>query len=341
MLSFASDYIEGAHPAILQHLIDTNFEKLSGYGDDRYTESAKEKIKAACGCPGADVWFLVGGTQTNQVIISSLLEANEGVVAADTGHVSLHEAGAIEVTGHKVMNVPGHEGKIWASDLKKMLETYYGDDFHEHMVAPGMVYLSHPTEYGTLYTKAELTAIRDVCRAYDMPLFLDGARLGYGLMTPGTDVTLPDIAELCDVFYIGGTKVGALCGEAVVFTKNNTPKHFLARIKQRGALMAKGRVLGVQFDTLFTDGLYFEIAKHAIDMSVILRGVFREKGYSFSINSPTNQIFVILDDAKAAELSENVVLNFWERLDTSRCVYRFATSWATRKEDIDALAELL
>ncbi|MCQ2430246.1 MAG: aminotransferase class I/II-fold pyridoxal phosphate-dependent enzyme [Clostridia bacterium] len=341
MLSFASDYIEGAHPAILQRLIDTNFEKLSGYGDDRYTESAKEKIKAACGCPGADVWFLVGGTQTNQVIISSLLEANEGVVAADTGHVSLHEAGAIEVTGHKVMNVPGHEGKIWASDLKKMLETYYGDDFHEHMVAPGMVYLSHPTEYGTLYTKAELTAIRDVCRAYDMPLFLDGARLGYGLMTPGTDVTLPDIAELCDVFYIGGTKVGALCGEAVVFTKNNTPKHFLARIKQRGALMAKGRVLGVQFDTLFTDGLYFEIAKHAIDMSVILRGVFREKGYSFSINSPTNQIFVILDDAKAAELSENVVLNFWERLDASRCVYRFATSWATRKEDIDALAELL
>ena len=341
MLSFASDYIEGAHPAILQRLIETNFEKLSGYGDDKYTESAKEKIRAACGCPDADVWFLVGGTQTNQIVIASMLDANEGVVAADTGHVSLHEAGAIEITGHKVMNVPGHEGKIHAADLGAMLEKYYGDDFHEHMVCPGMVYLSHPTEYGTLYTKDELTAIREVCVKYGMPLFLDGARLGYGLMTPGTDLSLEDIAALTDVFYIGGTKVGALCGEAVVFTKHNMPKHFLARVKQRGALLAKGRLTGVQFDTLFTDGLYFKIAKHAIDMSVILRSVFREKGYAFSIDSPTNQVFVIIDDEKAAELSENVVLNFWERIDETKCVYRFATSWATKEEDIYALAELL
>ena len=341
MLSFASDYIEGAHPAILQRLIDTNFEKLSGYGDDKYTESAKEKIRAACGCPDADVWFLVGGTQTNQIVIASMLDANEGVVAADTGHVSLHEAGAIEITGHKVMNVPGHEGKIHAADLGAMLEKYYGDDFHEHMVCPGMVYISHPTEYGTLYTKDELTAIRKVCVRYGMPLFLDGARLGYGLMTPGTDLSLEDIAALTDVFYIGGTKVGALCGEAVVFTKHNMPKHFLARVKQRGALLAKGRLTGVQFDTLFTDGLYFSIAKHAIDMSVILRKVFREKGYAFSIDSPTNQVFVIIDDGKAAELSGNVVLNFWERIDETKCVYRFATSWATKEEDIYALAELL
>lgn len=341
MLSFASDYVEGAHPAILQRFIDTNLVKQAGYGSDEYTASAKEKIKAACGCPEADVWLLTGGTQTNQVVVDSLLRSYEGVVAAETGHIAAHEAGAIEFTGHKVLTIPQHQGKMRASDLAAYLAAYHADDNAEHMVRPGAVYISHPTEYGTLYTGAELKALRGVCDEYDVPLFMDGARLGYGLAAPDSDLTLRDLCELCDVFYIGGTKVGALCGEAVVFARRKAPGHFLSIIKQHGALVAKGRLLGIQFDTLFTDDLYMRISRHAIEMADLMRGIFREKGYEFFMETTTNQIFITLTDEKKAELERYCVLSFWEKPDAAHTVVRFATSWATSREDVLALGEIL
>ena len=341
MLSFTSDYIAGAHPEIMKRLAETNLENLSGYGTDKYCERAIAKIKKACGCPDADVYFLVGGTQTNQLIISTMLAPYEGVLAATTGHVSVHEAGAIEYTGHKVLEIGGTDGKLSATDIEAFVSTFYKDENHEHMVFPGMVYLSFPTEYGTLYTKDELTAISDVCRKYELPLYIDGARLGYGLASYQNDVTLEELARLCDVFYIGGTKVGALCGEAVVFTKNNAPKHFLTQIKQHGALLAKGRLLGIQFDTLFTDELYMRISEHAIDMAEKLKSLFTQKGYRFFIDSPTNQQFIILDNEKLKELSEKVEFSFWETYDKTHTVVRFATSWSTGESDLSALGELL
>ena len=341
MLSFENDYSEGAHEKILQRFLETNFVQVPGYGNDPYSESAKEKIRAACQCPQAEIFFLTGGTQTNAVVIDSMLQAYEGVVSAQTGHVNAHEAGAIEYTGHKVMPLPQYDGKMKAEDLESLLKTFWQDESHEHMVFPGMVYISHPTEYGTLYTKQELTDLSAVCRRYHIPLYLDGARLGYGLMSRQTDVTLPDIAELCDVFYIGGTKVGALCSEAVVFTKNNMPKYFLTHVKQHGALLAKGRLAGVQFDTLFTDNLYFEISKHAIDMAELLKQGLAEKGYPFFIDSPTNQQFIILEDEKMETLKEQVRFCFWEKLDDTHTVVRFSTSWATPEENIRKLMELL
>lgn len=341
MLSFENDYSEGAHPKILQRFVETNLEQVPGYGSDPYCDSAKEKIRAACSCPDAEIFFLVGGTQTNAVVIDSMLQAYEGVVSAQTGHVNAHEAGAIEYTGHKVLSIPQYDGKMKASDLEAYLKTFWQDESHEHMVFPGMVYISHPTEYGTLYTKQELADLSAICRRYEIPLYLDGARLGYGLMSKTTDVTLPDIAELCDVFYIGGTKVGALCGEAVVFTKHNMPKYFVTHVKQHGALLAKGRLAGVQFDTLFTDNLYFEISKHAIEMAELLKQGFAEKGYTFHIDSPTNQQFIVLDDEKYNELQKQVRCCFWEKPDDTHTVVRFATSWATPKENIDELMKLL
>lgn len=341
MLSFESDYIQGAHEKILERLVETNREPLSGYGNDKYCESAKEKIRKACSCEEAEIFFLTGGTQTNMLVISSMLRPYEGVVAAQTGHVSVHEAGAIEHSGHKVLTIPGHEGKIDAAELAAYLKAYWEDANHEHMVFPGMVYITHPTEYGTLYTSAELTAIAEICNTYKIPLFLDGARLGYGLMSRETDVTLPMIAALCDVFYIGGTKVGALCGEAVVFPKKNMPPHFMTMVKQKGALLAKGRLLGVQFDTLFTDDLYFTISRHAIDMAEILKQVFREKNKRFFLDSPTNQQFLILEDTEITRLREQVAFEIWERYDESHTVVRFATSWATEPEDVERLRELI
>ena len=341
MLSFASDYVEGAHPAILQRFIETNLVKQAGYGSDEYTASAREKIKAACACPEADVWFLTGGTQTNQVVIDSLLLPYEGVVAAETGHIAAHEAGAIEFTGHKVLTVPHHAGKMAAADLSAYLAAYHADDNTEHMVRPGAVYISHPTEYGTLYAKEELTALRRVCDEYAIPLFMDGARLGYGLAAPDADLTLHDLCDLCDVFYIGGTKVGALCGEAVVFARRKAPRHFLSMIKQHGALVAKGRLLGIQFDTLFTDGLYMKISRHAIEMAELMRSIFRAKGYEFFMETTTNQIFITLPDDRKAELERECVLSFWEKPDPHHTVVRFATSWATTEEDIRALEAIL
>ena len=341
MVYFQSDYIMGAHPEILRRLGETNFEALAGYGFDKYCDSAKEKIKAACGCPDDDVWLIAGGTQTNAIVISSMLARYECVISTVTGHIGLHEAGSIEYTGHKVFLLPHHNGKLDADELDGFIRDFYTDDNHNHMVFPGMVYVSHPTEYGTLYTKDELTRISDICRKNNIPLFLDGARLGYGLMSRDTDLSLPEIASLCDVFYIGGTKVGALCGEAVVFTKNNTPKHFMTSIKQHGGLLAKGRLLGVQFDTLFTDGLYFEISKNAIDQAEKLKKLLADKGYRFHLDSPTNQQFIIVENGKLEELKKNVAVGFWEKYDDSHTVVRLATSWATTDADIEELAKYL
>ena len=306
-----------------------------------YCERAKEKIRKACECPEAEIFFLVGGTQTNTVAIDSLLKSYEGVVAAKTGHVSAHEAGAIEYHGHKVLELPEHRGKICGKDLKSLLESFWQDENHEHMVFPGMVYISHPTEYGTLYSEAELKELSAICQSYDIPLYLDGARLGYGLMSHDTDVTLPMIAKYCDAFYIGGTKVGALCGEALVYTKKNMPKHFLSIVKQHGALLAKGRLLGIQFDTLFTDRLYFEISRHAIEMAELLKEGLEKKKYPLYLQSPTNQQFVILENRKMEALQKQVAFSFWEQFDEAHTVVRFATSWSTSGEDIAELSKLL
>jgi len=340
MLSFACDYTQGAHPAILERLVSTNFQQEPGYGEDVFTASAREKIRTACACPEADVYLLVGGTQTNSTIIASLLHDVEGAVAVETGHIAVHEAGAVEYTGHKVLTLPAHEGKMDASELKAYLERFYADGSFDHMVFPGLVYLSFPTEYGTLYSKAELKAIREVCKAYDLPLFVDGARLGYGLMSPACDITLEELASLCDVFTIGGTKVGALCGEAVVFP-GGAPKHFFTTVKQHGALLAKGRLLGIQFETLFTDGLYFSIARNAIDRAMELKQLFLSKGYELFLDSPTNQQFILLPKEAAAALEGKVAYEVWEYLPDGRAVTRFATSWATTREQLSALAALL
>ncbi|HFI0264204.1 TPA: low specificity L-threonine aldolase [Streptococcus suis] len=342
MLHFENDYNKGAHPALLEALIASNQEGLSGYGTDFYTESAIEKIKVATGCLHAQITFLAGGTQTNQIVISSMLASYEGVIAADTGHISTHEAGAIEFTGHKVMTLPHKEGKIKADDVDSFINDFYADANHAHMVHPGMVYISHPTEYGTLYSKSELEVLANVCRSHNIPLFLDGARLGYGLAAPETDLDLPTIAELTDVFYIGGTKLGALMGEALVFTKNNQPKNFVSIVKHHGALLAKGRLTGVQFDRLFTNDLYLELGRHAIAMAEQLTQILEEKGFPFYLKSPTNQQFVIVRNEELARLTEaGIAYGFWEKYDDSHSVIRFATSWSTSQEDMDELRKIL
>ena len=338
---FQCDYMEGAHPEILKRLLETNMEKTPGYGKDVYCDSAKAKILEACGCPDGEVHLMVGGTQTNSTVIAAVLRGYEGVIAADTGHINGHESGAVEYTGHKVLALPNVNGKLVAADVRKYVKDFYENPTHEHVVWPGMVYISHPTEGGTLYTKAELEALREVCDEYKLPLFLDGARLGYGLVADDTDVTLELIAKLCDVFYIGGTKVGAFCGEAVVCNKKGYLPHFFSTIKQHGALLAKGRLLGIQFDTLFTDNLYFKIARHAVDMAMKLKKGFAEKGYEFYMDSSTNQQFIILDDAQFEKLEKISVFEIWEKLGDGRTVVRFCTSWATREEDVDALLAMI
>ncbi len=340
-LYFKNDYSEGAATEILKAFADTQFEQNTGYGTDRYCESAQEKIRKACGCEDAQVKFICGGTQTNQLVISTMLQPFEGVIGAETAHIAAHEAGAIEYSGHKVLTLPQHDGKIDPKELVDLIETFWNDESHEHMVYPGMVYVSHPTELGTLYTKAELSAIANVCKNYNLPLYLDGARLGYGLMSEGTDLTLEDIAQLCDVFYIGGTKVGALCGEAVVYTRGNMPKCFVAQIKQHGALMAKGWVTGLQFDVLFTDDLYLKLGRHAIEMANLLKKGFADKGYTLHVDSPTNQQFVLVDYEQLAKLREIAVFEVWERVDKEHVVIRFVTSWATKRETVEKLIELI
>jgi threonine aldolase len=337
ILHFESDYMEGAHPRILERLFETNFEKTSGYGTDEYCDAARNKICAACNCPDAAVFFLSGGTQTNATVIAGILRSWQGAIAADTGHISIHEAGAIEATGHKVIALPHNNGKLVADDVARYMEVFAADTNNAHMVEPGLVYISHPSEYGTLYTKSELEDLHSVCHKYHLPLFLDGARLGYGLAAENTDVSLETIASLCDVFYIGGTKVGALFGEAVVLPDPEIAPHFFTVIKQHGALLAKGRILGIQFDTLFTDSLYYKIAENAIERAMQLKHGLKEKNIQFYIDSPTNQQFVILENRRLEELSKHIGFGYWEKYDNTHTVMRLATSWATKKESIDQI----
>ncbi|MBR2824198.1 MAG: low specificity L-threonine aldolase [Clostridia bacterium] len=340
-LRFESDYMEGAHPAILERLVQTNMAQTPGYGTDAFSESAREKIRQACDAPEAEIHFLVGGTQTNETVISAMLRPYQGVIAAATGHIATHEAGAIESGGHKVITLPQQEGKISPEAIRSCASAYWEDGNREHMVMPGMVYLSQPTEYGTLYSLREMEEISAICREFRMALYVDGARLAYALACAENDVTLPDLARLCDAFYIGGTKCGALLGEAVVFPRPQTVPHFFSIVKQRGALLAKGRIAGIQFDTLFTDNLYGQIGRNAVHMADRIRAALREKGYLQPMASPTNQIFVTLTGEQAARLAEKVALSFWENVDADHVIMRIATSWATRAEDVDRLIEWL
>ncbi len=340
-LYFASDYMEGAHPAIMKKLMETNLEKTVGYGQDPYTEDAKEKIRKACNAPEAEVFLLVGGTQTNATVIDALLKSYQGVVAADTGHIATHESGAIEFGGHKVLTVPQKDGKISAQQIEKLVKDFYDDANYEHMVMPGMVYISQPTEYGTLYSREELAALSKVCWENHLPLYVDGARLAYALASPENDVTLTDLAELSDVFYIGGTKCGALFGEAVVIPQKGRIPHFFTIIKQHGALLAKGRIAGIQFGELFTDGLYLRIGKPAMEAAEQIKDALKKYGYQLSLDTPTNQIFCIVSNEVMKKIAQEVEFGFWEKYDETHSVIRFATSWATTMEDTQKLIQIL
>lgn len=340
MLHFDSDYMEGGHPEVMRRLIETNLEQTPGYGTDNYTRRARLKIAEACGVPDAAVWFLVGGTQTNATVLDGLLKRHEGVLAAETAHIAVHEAGAIEASGHKVLTLPQHEGKVKVEDVKQFINNFYNDETYEHMVAPGVLYITYPTEFGTLYSLSELEALSDLCHQYDIRLYLDGARLGYGLAAQ-EEVTLKDIARLCDVFYIGGTKVGALFGEAVVVSNPKLLPHFFPLIKQHGALFAKGRILGVQFETLFTDGLYLRIGCHAVKMARKLKEGFIEKGYELYLDSPTNQQFFRLPNDVIDRLKQIASFELWGAKGETTSVVRFVTDWATKEADVERLIESL
>lgn len=340
--SFESDYNNGCLPEILRRLSETNDEKSSGYGFDPYTERAKDRIRKACDMTEAEVHFLVGGTQTNATAIDSLLQGCEGVLSVDTGHINVHESGAVEAFGHKVLVLPGIAGgKMAASQIDDYMRKFLADETYPHMVQPGMVYITLPTELGALYSRKELADIYTVCQQYGLRLYVDGARLGYGLMAEGNDIDLPFLAHHCDAFYIGGTKVGALLGEALVYTNTRAPKYIFTIIKRHGALLAKGRVLGLQFDTLFTDDLYFRVSRHAIDMAQALRKVFAKHGLSLGIDSPTNQQFVILSKEQKQRLAEEIAFEIWEPLPNDHLLCRFVTCWATTEADIAALDEAL
>ena len=338
-LFFASDYASGCHPLVLQRLTETNLARSAGYGLDDFSESAREKIRQACRAPEADVFFLSGGTQTNAAVIGCLLKPWQGVVSAATGHVCGHEAGAIEAGGHKVLTLPHRAGKLDAEAVRNCLEQFRADEARDHLVEPGMVYISQPTEYGTLYSLSELEALSRVCREAGIPLYADGARLAYALGCPENNVPLPDLARLCDSFYIGGTKCGALFGEAVVFPRPDTIPHFFTMIKQRGALLAKGFVPGVQFDALFTDSLYERIGRHGTAAAERIRAGLSACGYPLLLDSPTNQVFVILSPAQDEALRREVDMTFWEMLDDGRSVMRIAADWATADTDIVLLLE--
>lgn len=342
MYYFANDYSEGAHPNILQKLTETNFEKLLAYGHDKYSLAAKEKIKSACELGDeSEVYFLVGGTQTNATVISAILRNYEGVISADTGHISVNEAGAIEHSTHKVLNISNENGKITSIALEKYMTDYNNNANKEHLVVPGMVYISFPTEYGTLYTKKELIDLKKVCDKYNLPLFIDGARLSYALASSKNDITLKDLARYSSVFYIGGTKSGALFGEAVVIPDSKLISHFCTTIKQNGALLAKSRTLGIQFDVLFTDNLYIKIAKKAVEQALKIKKTLIEKGYKLYIDSYTNQQFVVVDNIKMKELAKNISFGFMCKYNEKSSVIRFCTSWATNDEDVNNLLKLL
>ena len=339
MIRFESDYTEGAHEAILRRMVETNLEQTGGYGLDPHCENARALIRQACACPEAEVQFLVGGTQANATVIASILRPHQGVISASTGHINVHETGAVEALGHKVLALPEKDGKITAEQVEALVLAHYADEAFEHIVQPGMVYISHPTEYGTLYTLAELTALSAVCRKYGLPLFADGARLGYGLAAG--DVTLADMARLCDIFYIGGTKCGALFGEAVVIPTPALQKDFRYHIKQRGGMLAKGRLLGIQFEALFADGLYQRITAQAVEQAQRIRAAFAARGIDMLIDSPTNQQFPILTKDQQAFLARDFAFTHWGAVDARHDAVRFCTSWATREESVQALLDAI
>lgn len=341
MIYFDSDYMAGAHPKVMERLLETNHLSTIGYGCDEYTRHAAELIRKACGQPNARVYFLVGGTQTNATVIDGLLSRHQGVLAAESAHINVHEAGAIEATGHKILTLPQYEGKVLASDLKEYIDNFYSDDTYEHMVAPGMLYISFPTEYGTTYSYEELTKLSEICHNANIPLYIDGARLAYGLAAKGNNVTLKDIAQLSDVFYIGGTKVGALFGEAVVITNPTLLKNFFPLIKQHGALLAKGRLLGVQFEALFENNLYEEIGLQTVEKAIRIRNLFSSKGYKIVVDSTTNQQFIRLPNQIIDKLKENISFELWGPRGKTETVVRFVTGWATSHTDIDTLASIL
>ncbi len=337
MIQFQCDYNEGCHPHIMQRLVDTNLEQTIGYGEDYYCQEAKILIKTACKREDIDVHFLVGGTQTNTTIIAHSLRPYQGVITAHTGHINVHETGAIESTGHKVLAIPSIDGKLTAQQISEAIQNHLNEDGPEHMVQPGMVYLSFPTELGTIYTYEELKAIREVCIQYHLPLFIDGARLGYGICSPQCDITLPQLTSLADAFYIGGTKVGALFGEAVVITNEELKQNFRYSIKQHGGMLAKGRLLGIQFSTLFTNNLYFQIAEHAIHEAQRIKSALEDKGISFLIDSYTNQQFPIFTQQQLTTLSQDFLFSIWQRIDDNHTAVRICTSWATKSENVDKL----
>ena len=341
MIQFQCDYNEGAHPKVLQRLLDTNMEQTVGYGEDHYCETARQLIREACGNAQLQVHFLVGGTQTNTTVIAHLLRPHQGVVAAESGHIAVHETGAIEHTGHKVLALPATLGKITAEQVENLVVEHRADSSFEHTVQPGMVYISFPTEFGTLYSRSELEALHSVCQKYDLPLFIDGARLGYGLSSPVCDVTLADMAKFADVFYIGGTKVGALFGEAVVSKSERLMRDFRYSIKQHGGMLAKGRLLGLQFEALFTDNLYFDIANHAVSEALRIKTVLQELGINFLMESFTNQQFPILSNDVIERLNQSFCFTPWQRIDDTHTAIRICTSWATTSANVDTLIQAL
>lgn len=337
MIRFNNDYSEGAHPRLINRLVTSNGEQTSSYGNDRYSRHAAELIRGLCKAPEASIHFLTGGTQTNLTVLAAALRPHQGALCADTGHIHVHETGAIEATGHKALPLPSTDGKITADQIADYCEAHFSGSGSEHTVQPGLVYVSNPTELGTIYHKAELQALRNVCSQYGLYLFLDGARLAYGLAAEDNDLSLADLAALCDVFYIGGTKAGALCGEAVVISHPALQKDFRYIMKQRGAMLAKGRLLGIQFEELFTDGLYFEIGRRAVNLAMRLKRAFTSAGFSFLVDSPTNQQFVILPDSLLQKLQQDYVFQYQQRMDETSSAVRICTSWATREEDVESL----
>ncbi len=335
MIRFECDYATGAHPKVMEALVSTNLEACPGYGCDEHCDHAAQLIRELCQAPQADVHFLVGGTQTNMTVIAAALRPHQGVISTEMGHINDHETGAVEATGHKILPVPSADGKLTADQIDQLCHAHYTDPSVEHKVQPGMVYLSHPTEFGTAYTRAELEAISQAAHRNHLTLFLDGARLAYGLAS--SDLTLPDIARLCDVFYLGGTKAGALFGEAVVITNEALKSDFRYLMKQRGGMLAKGRLLGVQFEALMTDGLYQQIGQKAVAQALRLQQAFLDKGWELLLPSPTNQQFPIIPDDALARLSEKYATCWWCKPDESHTAVRFCVAWSTSDEDIDQL----
>lgn len=329
----------GAHPKVLERLIDTNMLHTPGYGNDQFSENAKRNILDYCGIKDGEIFFLEGGTQTNLLVITRLLDYNQGVIARDTAHIAVHEAGAIEAAGHKVITLKGSDGKLSCEDVEKYLSDYERDETKDHIVCPGMVYISFPTELGTLYTKSELASLHNICKLHGIPLYIDGARLAYGLAS--SSLHMKELSSLCDIFYIGGTKCGALFGEAVVATRKNLLPRFFSLCKQRGAILAKGRLLAIQFDALFTDGLYESIGHHAVDLAIKLKNGMLSKGYRMLIDSPTNQQFFILDNELINRLKDHASFELWGPLQKKETPVRFVTDWTTTEKDINDFLHLL